>query len=171
MFKNIESEGKTKDTFNSNSKAEIITNESDTDGVFKSIYNTAISKTKKIFWKWFRLDYWFNGSSYIKSLKKLDHPRKRLINIQNTDDNDCFKWCLIRYLNPADCNLARIKKSDKDVAKNFDFEDLKFPVRARDIYKIEIKIPSTSVCLLWKIRKNILSMSQKYAVAKILLIY
>ena len=38
------------------------------------------------------------GSSYIKLHKELDHPRKGLINIQNTDDNECYKWCLVRYL-------------------------------------------------------------------------
>ena len=32
------------------------------------------------------------GSSYMK----LDHPTKRLINIQNIDDNKCFKWYLVR---------------------------------------------------------------------------
>ena len=31
------------------------------------------------------------GSSYIKLPKKLDHPRKALIDIQNIDDNECFK--------------------------------------------------------------------------------
>ena len=31
------------------------------------------------------------GSSYIKLPKESDHPRKGLINIQNTDDNECFK--------------------------------------------------------------------------------
>ena len=31
------------------------------------------------------------GSSYIKLPKELDHPRKGLINIQNIDDNECFK--------------------------------------------------------------------------------
>ena len=31
------------------------------------------------------------GSSYIKLPKELDHPRKGLINIQNNDDNECFK--------------------------------------------------------------------------------
>ena len=36
------------------------------------------------------------GSSYIKLPKEFDHPRKYLINIQNTDDNECFKWCLVR---------------------------------------------------------------------------
>ena len=42
------------------------------------------------------------GSSYIKLSKELDHPRKGLINIQNTDDNDCFKWCLVRYVAQQD---------------------------------------------------------------------
>ena len=31
------------------------------------------------------------GSSYIELPKELDHPRKGLLNIQSTDDNDCFK--------------------------------------------------------------------------------
>ena len=31
------------------------------------------------------------GNSYIKLPKKLDHPRKGLINIKNFDDNECFK--------------------------------------------------------------------------------
>ena len=42
------------------------------------------------------------GSSYIKLPKELDHPRKRLINIQNTDYNKCFKCFLVRFLNHAD---------------------------------------------------------------------
>ena len=32
------------------------------------------------------------GSSYIKLPKKLDHPRKGLINIQYIEENECFKW-------------------------------------------------------------------------------
>ena len=40
--------GKTKyDTFYSNSKAESVTNESDFDGVFESIYTTIISNIQK----------------------------------------------------------------------------------------------------------------------------
>ena len=52
------------------------------------------------------------GTSHIKLPKKLDHPRKGLINIQNIDDSECFKWCLVRYLNPADRNPIRITKPD-----------------------------------------------------------
>ena len=62
------------------------------------------------------------GSGYIKLPKELHHPRKGLINIKNTNDNDCFKWCLVRYLNPADRNPARITKTDKDFAKKLDLK-------------------------------------------------
>ena len=55
------------------------------------------------------------GSSYIKLLKQLDHPRKGF-NIQSIDDNECFKLCLVRYLNPANHDPTRITKADKDLA-------------------------------------------------------
>ena len=62
-----------------------------------------------------------------------------MIHIQNTDDNECFKWSIVRYLNPADHNPARITKTDKEFAKKLDFKDAKFPVKIRDIHKIEKK--------------------------------
>ena len=40
-----------------------------------------------------------SGNSYIKIKKKIDHRRKGSINIENIDDNECFNWCLVRYLN------------------------------------------------------------------------
>ena len=77
------------------------------------------------------------GSSYIKLPQKLYHPRKGLINIQNTDDNEWFKWSLVKYLNPTDHHPARITKSDKDFAKKLDFKGIKFPLKIREIHKIE----------------------------------
>ena len=62
-----------------------------------------------------------------------------MINSQNTDDNECFKWCLVRYLNPVNDNPARITEVDKDFAKKLDFKGIKFPVKTRDIHKIEKK--------------------------------
>ena len=53
-------------------------------------------------------------SSYIKLPKELDHSRKGLLDIQNVDDNECFKWCLVRYLNSANHHPAKITKADKD---------------------------------------------------------
>ena len=60
-----------------------------------------------------------------------------MINIQNIDDNECFKWSLVRYPNPADGNPARITKVDKEFAKKRDLKGIKFPVKIRDIHKIE----------------------------------
>ena len=62
-----------------------------------------------------------------------------MIDIQNIDDNECFKPCLFRSLNPADHNSTRIAKADKDFAKKLDFKDIKLPVKIRDIDKIEKK--------------------------------
>ena len=154
VFKKTEIEDKTKyDNFYSSSKVEIIINESDTDYVFQSINTTIITNMQKSLGKcsdWIIdsvIDHTINISKknsvarsiYIKLPKELDQPGKSLINIQNTDDNEYFKWCLVRYLNPADHHPARITKADKDFAKTLDFKDIKFPVKIRDIHKIEKK--------------------------------
>ena len=62
-----------------------------------------------------------------------------MINIQNIDDNECFKWNIVRYLNPENHYPARITKADKDFADKLNFKDIKFPVKIRDIHIIEIK--------------------------------
>ena len=152
VFKKIESKDKTKyDNFFSNSKAEIIINEIDIENVFKSIYTTIISKIKKYLEKSSRwiidsvIDHnisisMYNplaGSSYIKLPKKLDHPIKGLINIQNTDDNECFRRCFVRYQNLANYQAARIPKADKEFAKKLGFKNKKFPVKIRHIREKE----------------------------------
>ena len=57
-------------------------------------------------------------SSYIELAKELDHPRKGLVNLQNVDDNECFKQCLVKCLNPAHHRRARITKADKILPKS-----------------------------------------------------
>ena len=37
------------------------------------------------------------GRSYIKLPKELDYPRKGLIKIQNIDNNECFKWSIVKH--------------------------------------------------------------------------
>ena len=99
-------------------------------------------------------------SSYIKLPKELYYPRKGLINIQNIDDNECFKWSMVRYLSPADRKPAKIIKADKEFAKKLDYKDIKFPVKIRDICKIEKKIPLALVLLIMEIKKSIRSKYQ-----------
>ena len=77
------------------------------------------------------------GSSYVKLSNELDHSRKGLINIQSIDDNECFKWSIVRYFNPVGHNPRRITKAVKEFAKKLDFKNIKFPVINRDIHKIE----------------------------------
>ena len=134
-------------------KTETIIIESDNDDVFKSIYTTIISNIQKSLGKVSGriidsvIDHIIGiskynllaGSSNIKLPKKLDDPRKGFIYIQNTDDNEWFQWCLVRYLNPVDHYPARIRKVDKDFAKQLDFKDIKSPVKVREIHKIEKK--------------------------------
>ena len=47
-----------------------------------------------------------NGSSYIELPLELRNPKKGLINIKN-QDNECFRWCHIRVLNPIDKHPER----------------------------------------------------------------
>ena len=112
VFKKIDSEYKRKyDNSYSSSKtqkyllnAEIIINESDIDDVFQSICTAIITNIQKSLGKgsgWIIdsvTDHTVSiskynplgGSTYTKLPRALDHPRKRLINIQNIDDNECF---------------------------------------------------------------------------------
>ena len=62
-----------------------------------------------------------------------------MINNQNIDDNEYWKWWLVSYLHPADSHPAKIKKAGKYFAKRTAFRDIKLPVKIRFIHKIEKK--------------------------------
>ena len=51
------------------------------------------------------------GKSYFPLPEKLRHHRKGLINLKN-DDNECFRWCHVRHLNPIENNPQRITQKD-----------------------------------------------------------
>ncbi|XP_068713295.1 uncharacterized protein [Montipora foliosa] len=75
------------------------------------------------------------GSSYIKLPTEL-RSAKGLINIKNSD-NECFRWCHIRHLNPQDKDPQRIKKSDKQHVDNLNYQGIEFPVTTKQYNKIE----------------------------------
>ena len=58
-----------------------------------------------------------SSCNYIALLKKLDHLRKILINIQNIDNKKFLKWCLVSHLHSVGQNPAIIRKTDKKFAK------------------------------------------------------
>ena len=53
------------------------------------------------------------------------------------EDNECFKWCHIRHLNPQDKNPQRIKKSDREHIDKLDYSGIKFLVTTKQYNKIE----------------------------------
>ena len=72
-------------------------------------------------------------------MKRIRLSQKKLINDQNTDNNECFEWFLVRYLHPADYNLRIIREVDKLYGNKLDLKDIKFPVKVKDISKNERK--------------------------------
>ena len=76
------------------------------------------------------------GSSFIKLPKELQNSAKGLINLKNEDD-ECFRWCHIRHLNPQEKDPQRIKKSDKKMVEQLNYEEIEFPVAVKQYNKIE----------------------------------
>ena len=60
-------------------------------------------------------------------------------NIQNINDDECFKWFLVRYLHGTDLNPKRIRKVGKLYGQKLQLKNIKFPVKFRAIHKIERK--------------------------------
>ena len=77
------------------------------------------------------------GSSYIQLPLQLKN-RKGLINLQNKD-NECFRWCHIRHLNPQEKDPQRIKQSDRLYISKLDYSEILFPVTIKQVIKIEQK--------------------------------
>ena len=153
-------------------------NSFDIDDVFESIYNKIISHVRESLGKGSGqitnsvIEHNINiskydplaGSSYKKITEIIRPYKKGLAKIRNIDDNECFKWYLVRYFHPEDHNLKRIKKADKDFARKLNFKVIKFLAKDRDMHKLEKRIQSTLVFLVMKTRKNIQYMYQKNVV-------
>ena len=83
------------------------------------------------------------GRSYIDLPIELCSPRKGLINIKNNDQK-CFLWCHVRHINPVEEHPRRIKKTDKRIASNLNYEGIEFPVQEKDFNKIEVQ---NNICI------------------------
>ena len=77
-----------------------------------------------------------NGSSYIELPTELRNPKKGLINIKNKDDEH-FRWCHIRHLNPQEKDPQRIKKDDKRSIEGLNYEGIEFPLSQKHYNKVE----------------------------------
>ena len=77
-----------------------------------------------------------HGSSYIELPTELKNPKKGLINIKNKDD-ECFRWCHIRHSNPQTEHPERIKKEDKKMINELNYDGINFPVSQKHYNKVE----------------------------------
>ena len=77
-----------------------------------------------------------NGSSYIKLPAKLGNSRKGLINLKN-EDNECVRWCHIRHLNPQEKNPQRLKKEDKKMINELNYDGINFLLSQKHYNKVE----------------------------------
>ena len=75
-----------------------------------------------------------------ENVKPKPVPRKSvnkvLINIKNKDE-ECFRWCHIRQLNPQTEHPERIKKEDKKMVNKLNYDGIDFPLSQKHYNKVE----------------------------------
>ena len=59
-----------------------------------------------------------------------------MINIENKNDNECFRWCHLAFLFPPKNHPERISKY-KEHTDKIKYNKINFPVKLKDIPKIE----------------------------------
>ena len=74
---------------------------------------------------------------------ELKHRKKGSINIRNNDQK-CFLWCHVRHINPVKEHPERIKKIDREIVCNLNYDKIKFPVEEKDFEKIEVR---NNICI------------------------
>jgi len=84
-----------------------------------------------------------NGSSWVP-LPKFLVSKKAIVNMKNAD-NQCFKWCIARVLNPVGKKTDRITKHLRKQAESPNFKGIEFPMSLQAIDKFERLNPEISV--------------------------
>ena len=79
-----------------------------------------------------------NGSSYIELPTELSNSKKGFIKMKN-EDKECFRWCHIRHLNPQTKYPERIKKEDKKMINELNYDGIDFPLSQKHYNKVEQK--------------------------------
>ena len=60
------------------------------------------------------------------------------------NDQKCFLWCYVRHINPIKEHPERIKKIDRKIACNLNYDKIKFPVEEKDFEKTEVQ---NNICI------------------------
>ena len=87
-----------------------------------------------------------NAGSYMELPTNLKN-KKAIINMKN-QDNECFKWCVLRALNPKNNHPERVDKDLISKQDTLNMKGIKYPVSFRDIDRFESLNPNISITVL-----------------------
>ena len=87
-----------------------------------------------------------NAGSYI-DLPEFLKNKKAIINMKN-QDNECFKWCILRALNPKDNHPERVDNDLKSKQDTLNMKGIRYPVSFRDIDRFESQNPNISISVM-----------------------
>ena len=87
-----------------------------------------------------------NAGIYIDLPEALKN-KKAIINMKN-EDEECFKWCVLRALYPKDNHPERIDKDLKSKQDTLNMKGIRYPVNFRDIDRFESQNPEISITIL-----------------------
>jgi len=102
----------------------------------------------------------WRGGSWLPTPKFLAN-KKALINMKfqsetkNKEDNQCFKWSIVRALHLVKIHPGRITKQLEEQAKTLNFDGIAFPVSWKGIDKFEKQDPKISANVLGYEETNI----------------
>ena len=91
------------------------------------------------------------GSSYIP-LPDWIMRKKAIVNIRNTDEQ-CFLWCVLRYLHPREKNDTRLTDL-KQYQHDLNTKGINYPVKLKDISKFESLNPSLPGINVFSVNEN-----------------
>ena len=87
-----------------------------------------------------------NAGSYIDLPEALKN-KHAIINMKNQDE-ECFKWCVLRALYPKNEHAERIDKDLKSKQDTINMKGIRYPVNFRDIDRFESQNPEISITIL-----------------------
>ena len=87
-----------------------------------------------------------NAGSYI-DLPPFLKNKKAIINMKN-EDNECFKWCVLRALNLKNKNNERMDNDLKSKQDTLNMQGIRYPVSFRDIDRFESQNPNISISVI-----------------------
>ena len=87
-----------------------------------------------------------NAGSYIE-LPEVLKNKHAIINMKNQDE-ECFKWCVLRALNPKNNHPERIDSDLKSKQDTINMDGIRYPVNFRAIDRFEHLNPNISISVL-----------------------